>query len=241
MPGNAVESENGRPKTDQLAKHEGTSRELLASQSKVRRLFVRSVSMANVTDPNVGGIDPFNPPATPPRSKEVLEREETPEPGFQPAKEALHDLEQRVVELQTDKYNGSGLEAAQELAKFEKVLEEKSAEIKVKADAAFLGFGVECEGEPIARFRGDRETTAESMEEIEDREGQTLPSVVQEMLTDIRACLAQIDEKPDQAPVSAAENLDKVAEVLDEKLTEISRKKHDLAARELNDLDGFNR
>jgi hypothetical protein len=184
--------------------------------------------MANVTDPNVGGIDPLKPPV-PPSAVVPPVGEKLPEIDARVRAEVV-DLERRVAELDKRTSDGSGLEAAQELQKLAHVVQEKAAEIKTKAQSAFFG---------------NTESTQEvALDESAPQQlnEQPMPTDVKEQIVDIEGRIAGL-ESPSQPndPVAVADLLDNTAAMLEQKAEEIIERKRDVAAQELNDLDGFDR
>lgn len=143
------------------------------------------------------------------------------------------NIQGEVVIVSSKPQDGSALEAAAELHKLTGVLSEKAAEIKELADQAFLG-GVtpNLETGPI--------TAPDAIDELH------LHSEVKEAVDDLRDKIADVKcatQQPATVEQAAnhAEALDKVVEVLETSKEQIKDLKVALIAKELNNMDGFDR
>ena len=152
-------------------------------------------------------------------------------PAPELVKSEVANVEGEIVLAHSEAKDGSSIEAAAELHKLTELLTEKAEEMKAKADQAFLGTvdgelavhpNVQCGAEPGCH------------------NNKVLPSAVQEVIDGV---VAEIREVQPQTPVAVqnAAALDKVAEILEKKAEEVREKKVELAASELNSLDGFDR
>ena len=143
------------------------------------------------------------------------------------------NLQGELVVVHNKPQDGSALEAASELYKLTEVLNNKAAEIKALADQAFLG-EAKSELEAVAAAH------PEAIEQV------TLSSDVQEAVDDLREKIAhvQVAAAGSNTPKQAADHaqaLDKVAEVLESSSEQIKDLKVALTAKELNNMDGFDR
>ena len=138
-----------------------------------------------------------------------------------------------LVAIHNKPLDGSALEAASELHKLTEVLSDKAAEIKAMADQAFLG-----EAEPV--MVAIVVANPEALDQLH------LHSDVQNAVDELQEKVANIQVEADQqkSPKQAADHaaaLDKVAEVLETSSEQIKDLKVALTAKELNNMDGFDR
>jgi hypothetical protein len=189
-------------------------------------------SMANVTDPNVGGIDPLKPSVPPPSIVPPVGQKL----GLidERIRSEILDLERQIAELEEKTKDGSGLQAAQELHKLAAVVQEKAAQVKAKAQATFLG---NSETPELTQQKAD--ACCDAPQKLNEK---GLPSDVQQQIADLEERVAALGSpnKSDD-PVAVADLLDNAAIALEQKAEEIVERKRDVAAQELNDLDGFDR
>lgn len=141
------------------------------------------------------------------------------------------NVEGEIILVHSEPKDGSAIEAAAELHKLTEILTEKASELKAKADQAFLGTS---DGESLAH------ASVQCAPEAGCHNNKVLPSAVQEVIDDV---CTEIREVAPQTPVAVqnAAALDQVAEILEKKAEEVREKKVELAAKELNNLDGFDR
>jgi len=141
------------------------------------------------------------------------------------------NLEGELVLVHDKPKDGSALEAASELHKLTEVLTEKAEELKVRADQAFIGHVVtEIDALPAAN--------PDALDQL------PLLTAVKEAVDDLRhkiALVAGTELEDSSHAVQHADVLDKVAEVLASHSEQLKEQKIDLAAKELNNLDGFDR
>ncbi len=141
------------------------------------------------------------------------------------------NLEGELIVVHNKPTDGSPLEAASELHKLTAVLSEKAVEIKGRADQAFIG---EVASE-VASIPGADPYAL-------DQAG--LNSVVKEAVDELLANIAEAAGAQLEASSNAvrhADALDKVAQVLENHSERLKDQKIVLAAKELNNLDGFDR
>jgi hypothetical protein len=188
--------------------------------------------MANVTDPNVGGIDPLKPPV-PPSSVVPPVGDKLPEIDERVRAEIV-DLERRMAELEAAPKDGSGLETAKELHRLSEIVSEKAAELKRKAEAAFLGKPESKGTIAMTELNGSN-----APQQLNDSE---LSTDVKEQIADIESQAATIQRHgPEEDPAAVADLLDNAALTLEQKARDMVERQRDVAAQELNDLDGFDR
>ena len=143
------------------------------------------------------------------------------------------NLQGELVVVHNKPQDGTALEAAAELHKLTEVLSGKAEELKVLADQAFLG-------------EADTALAAQIAAQPEALEQLQLPTPVQEAVDALREKIAEVEVKQseDKTAKQAADQahaLDKVVEVLESSSDEIKDMKVSLAAKELNNMDGFDR
>jgi hypothetical protein len=142
------------------------------------------------------------------------------------------NLQGELVVVHNKPQDGTALEAAAELHKLTEVLSGKAEELKTLADQAFLG-------------EADSQLAAQVAAQPEALEQMHLPTAVQEAVDNLREKIADVqlsdaEATPKQA-ADQAQALDKVVEVLESSSDEIKDMKLCLAAKELNNMDGFDR
>jgi hypothetical protein len=143
------------------------------------------------------------------------------------------NIQGELVVVHSKPQDGSALEAAAELYKLTGVLDDKAAEIKELADHAFLG-------QAVPQMEGIPAGTPDAIDSLH------LHSDVQEAVDDLRDKISEVQiavAQPASAKQAAdhAEALDKVAEVLETSSGQIKDLKVALTAKELNNMDGFDR
>ncbi len=143
------------------------------------------------------------------------------------------NLQGELVVVHNKPQDGSALEAASELHKLTEVLNSKAAEIKAMADQAFLG-------EATNQLEAGAAAQPDAIDQL------TLHTDVQEAVDDLRDKISEVKVTPahPNSPQQAAEHaeaLDKVAEVLESSSEQIKDLKVALTAKELNNMDGFDR
>jgi hypothetical protein len=142
------------------------------------------------------------------------------------------NLQGELVIVHNKPQDGSAMEAASELCKLTEVLSEKAADIRELADQAFLG-------------QAEQSSSAMMAANPEALDQMHLHSDVQEAVDALHENIAQVQmalgqDSPRQA-ADHAQALDEVADVLDASSKQIKNLKVSLAAKELNNMDGFDR
>lgn len=195
-------------------------------------------SMSNLTDPNVGGIDPLK--ALPPRGPHPAAETEVGENKVfidKLARKEVDLIEEKVAEAHEDPQDGSDLETARELHKVAEIVQSRADTLKQKADNAFLSQQrvAETADEPEG-INGVKPTTVS-----DDLGNKKLSSGVKEQIVELEMIMASIDAAPSSDPSDVADKIDQIAQALKTKAADINKAKIEKAASELNDLDGFNR
>jgi hypothetical protein len=143
------------------------------------------------------------------------------------------NLHGELVVVHNKPQDGTAMEAASELCKLTEVLSEKAADIRELATQAFLG-------------QADPASSAITAANPEALDQMHLHSDVQEAVDELQENIAQVRVAADQkeSPKQAADHaqaLDDVADGLDASSEQIKHLKVALAAKELNNMDGFDR
>ncbi len=143
------------------------------------------------------------------------------------------NLQGELVIVHNKPQDGTAMEAASELHKLTEVLSEKAADIRELATQAFLGEADPASSALIA-------ANPEALEQMH------LHSDVQDAVNTLHENIAHVQVQADQeqSPKQAADQaqaLDEVANVLDASSEQIKNLKVSLAAKELNNMDGFDR
>jgi 5,10-methylene-tetrahydrofolate dehydrogenase/methenyl tetrahydrofolate cyclohydrolase len=142
------------------------------------------------------------------------------------------NLQSELVFVHNKPQDGSAMEAASELCKLTEVLSEKASDMRELATQAFLGQAEQTSSAMIA-------ANPEALEQMH------LHSDVQEAVDSLHENIAQVQmEMGQDSPAQAADHaqaLDEVADVLDASSEQIKNLKVSLAAKELNNMDGFDR
>jgi hypothetical protein len=144
--------------------------------------------------------------------------------------EQVANISGEIVLSHTGPKEGSALEAASELNKLTKVLSTKATQIRALADDAFLGQAIS-EPQDVSRAIPN--------------DGLEPP-----LSTDLREAVDEVEEKISQVRIkhgspeqgaAEADALDKVASALEASSAQIKDLKVALTAKELNNMDGFDR
>lgn len=193
--------------------------------------------MSNLTDPNVGGIDPLKalPPSGPhPAAHTAIGDNKNCIDKL--ARDEVDLIEEAVAEAHEDPYDGSDLETARELHKVAEIVESRANTLKEKADSTFLSQRKMPVTDKPEGINGVRPTSVS-----DDLREKNLSTEVKEQIVDLEMIMASIDATPGGDPSDVAEKIDEIAQALKAKAADLRKAKIDKAASELNDLDGFNR
>jgi hypothetical protein len=203
----------------------GTSKLIRSSHTGSEEVMNEHVNVDPNLSPNVP-IEDQEARSVPPPAK--IPSEESPKDNMSAnVKDAINHVEVTLADASTEPKDGSSLEAAAEMSTLANVLREKASDVKRRADEVFVTGSVSAE--PAAD---------------DPLKGKNIASELREQIQDLEEKIAQLkpaDDDDGDEQVKDAEILDRVAQVLEDKAQELEELKRDLAAKELNDLDGFDR